>query len=205
MDDLASQEQSKYDRIWNSFPEYRLETPADCLTPVFLLHFQREMKKGQTVIDFGCGPGRSAVPLLDFGLKVHLVDISESSLDPEIFLLQMQSKIAFTQSPLWSLPPQLKPADWGICFDVMEHIPESKVDDVFKAMALRIKKGALFSIFLQPDQFGQTIGESLHLTIRPGDWWRSKLNHHFSIDKVLLENEKKIVLAIFPILQVVSV
>lgn len=198
MDPLANEEKLKYDRIWNSFPEYREQSPADYLTPTFLLYFQKKIKKGETVIDFGCGPGRSSLPLLEAGLKVHLVDISEDCLDPEIFLSHLQSKVQFTHSCLWSLPAQLSAAEWGICFDVMEHIPESKVDDVLKGISERITKGALFSIFLAPDQFGQTIGQKLHLTIQSADWWKKKLKKYFSIDQILLEDETKIAVAVNP-------
>ncbi|MBX7067165.1 MAG: class I SAM-dependent methyltransferase [Parachlamydiales bacterium] len=195
MDELATQELLKYERIWTTFPEYREEGPADYLTPVFLHYFP--IQKGESIIDFGCGSGRSALPLLKAGLKVHLVDICDSCLDPEIFLLQMQGAIEFTKGCLWSLPKDLNPADWGICFDVLEHLPEEKIDVVLQTLSSRIKKGGLFSIFLKEDQFGQAVGEKLHLTVQPAEWWKEKIGRHFLIEETLLSDDSKIVLVVY--------
>ena len=64
MDRLALKERQKYEKIWRTLPEYRVDSPADFLTPIFLLHFQKELKPAAAVSDWGCGPGRSAFPLL---------------------------------------------------------------------------------------------------------------------------------------------
>jgi 2-polyprenyl-3-methyl-5-hydroxy-6-metoxy-1,4-benzoquinol methylase len=181
MDELAVQERRKYEKIWSSFPEYRLYSPADYITPIFLLYFQKRIEKGDSVIDFGCGPGRSAVALLEAGLKIHLVDICENCLDPEIFSSYLKSAFQFTRATLWDLPGDLPPSEWGICFDVLEHIPEEKVDAVLRGMSLRMKKGGLLAIHLTKDQFGEQVGESLHLTIRSADWWKEKVGRYFSI------------------------
>jgi len=194
MDELALQEKLKYDKMWESVPEYRAHGPADCLTPVFLSVIEDEIKPGDTLLDFGCGTGKSALFALEVQMKVHLVDISEHSMDPDIFLLHIKKEIQFTQACLWDLPMSLKPAKWITCFDVLEHIPESKVEHCLKGMSERMIEGGAFSIFLADENFGRAIGEKLHLTIQPAEWWRERVSRYFRIEKEFPTDEKTLVL-----------
>ena len=61
----------------------------------------------------------------------------------------------------------------------MEHIPTHYVDDVLAGIA-RSVKAAFFAISLQRDVAGRLIGETLHMTVMPADWWKQKLEQHFS-------------------------
>lgn len=196
MDKWLSSEKEKYDRIWRSFPEYRETSPSDYLFPVFLSYFAKEIAPSHSIIDFGCGPGKLAFTALKHNLSIHLVDISEHCLDPEVFLLHIKKKVLFSQSSLWDLPKTLFPAEWIICFDVLEHIPEKKIDACLKEMSLRMKKGGFFSICLQKEQFGEIVGESLHLTLKPANWWREKINVYFKIDKEFSSGDKNFVVTV---------
>lgn len=196
MDELAAQEKQKYDTLWNTFPEYREQSPADYLIPVFLSYFEKEIQPKDTLLDFGCGPGRSARFALEAEMAVHLVDLSEHCLDPEIFLLHLKKVIEFTQGCLWDLPLHLNPAKWISCFDVLEHIPETQVGRCLKEMSSRMTEGGLFSICLAEDQFGKVTGKKLHLTIKPAHWWREQVSRYFQIEKEFLTDEKTLVLAL---------
>lgn len=196
MDKLALEEQEKYENIWSSFPEYREHGPADFLTPVFLSHFEQQIQPKDTVLDFGCGPGRSALAFLEAQMNVHLLDISENCLDPEIFLMTLKKTVQFTQACLWDLPLKLSPAKWITCFDVLEHIPESQVDGTLKGMAAHMTVGGFFSIHLDEEQFGQKVGQKLHLTVKPAQWWIEKVSRYFNIDKEFPTDEKTLVLAV---------
>ena len=180
-DDIYIREKEKYTLLWNSIPQYRENSAADFLIPVFLAYFSKEIQPGERVIDFGCGVGRSTLPLLSQGLLVDLVDFAKPCLDATIFLLTASEKAHFWEACIWDLPQDLPHADWIVCFDVLEHLPEEKIEAALQGMANKMKKGGLFSIDLRKDQFGALIGEALHLTLQTKEWWQKQISAHFLI------------------------
>src|SRR5579872_4107618 len=141
LDPLYLKEKQKYTHLWRSVPEYREASAADHLAPACLAYFSKKILFGQRIIDFGCGAGRSAIPFLVKGLQVILVDFAETCLDAEIFLHTASKKAQFWEACLWNLPPELPAADWVVCFDVLEHVPEEKIDAALRGMAQRMKQG----------------------------------------------------------------
>jgi len=180
-DSVYLSEKQKYTLLWSSVPEYRDASAADLLAPAFLSYFSTEISPGQRIIDFGCGTGRSAIPFLSKGLQIDLVDFAEPCLDPEIFLLTVSKKILFWETCLWALPEELPSADWIVCFDVLEHLPEEKTRAALQGMAKKMKRGGLFCIDLRKDRFGSEIGKDLHLTLKPKKWWRKQVSSYFFI------------------------
>jgi uncharacterized Rossmann fold enzyme len=65
-------------------------------------------------------------------------------------------------------------AKFGYCTDVLEHIAPEDVDTVLKNVLTAAKK-VFFQISTVPDHFGQMVGEVLHLTVEPYEWWLKKL------------------------------
>lgn len=136
-DNIYLSEKQKYTLLWNSIPEYREASAADLLAPAFLSYYSTQIQPGQRIIDFGCGAGRSAIPFLSKGLRVDLIDFAAPCLDPEIFLLTVSKKALFWEACLWNLPEELPAADWIVCFDVLEHLPEKKSELRYKAWRKR--------------------------------------------------------------------
>ena len=64
-------------------------------------------------------------------------------------------------------------AEYGFCTDVMEHIPPDKVGVVLDNI-LKAAQRVWFSIALFEDACGKLIGETLHLSVHPFEWWKEQ-------------------------------
>jgi len=83
--------------------------------------------------------------------------------------------------------------DGVICTDVMEHIEEQDVDrvlaDIFGFVNQPRASFAFFAIACRPAKRKRLPdGRDVHVTIRPPDWWRSKLDR-FRWGGLILEAE----------------
>jgi 2-polyprenyl-3-methyl-5-hydroxy-6-metoxy-1,4-benzoquinol methylase len=166
---LEDREAAKYTAIWRRH-EYRRRSPGDDNLPFFIQ--ECGIAPGVGVIDFGCGPGRATAKLQEMGCVVLGIDHAANCLDNT-------ANIPFCKANLWNLP-EIPPADWGFCCDVMEHIPPEKVDEVLAGIAFRVKSGAFFTIDFHEEFFGErTGGEALHLTVKPKEWWLECLKGYF--------------------------
>ena len=177
-------EAEKYGRMWE-LEEYRKVSPGEQLAQVFLA--QARPKPRSEVIDFGCGTGRGALMLAVLGgLKVTMIDFVRNSLDPEIreAVTTQPEVFRFVKADLEQPIPTV--AAYGFCCDVMEHIPEDRVDRVLDNV-LKAAQHVFFSISTTNDRCGDLIGETLHLTVQSYSWWLRKLNDrdaviHWSTD-----------------------
>jgi len=159
-------EREKYEKVWAD-DRYRRHSPGEGL--VQIAFEELEMALGGSLIDYGCGTGRALIHFRDWGLEVTGVDIAANC---------MEAWLPFVRACLWELPPVS--SDWAYCTDVMEHIPENRVDDVLHGIRSRTAKGAFFQIAMRPDASGPLIiGEQLHLTIKPIEWWKRRLEKHW--------------------------
>ncbi len=150
-------EVAKYERLW-WMDTYREMSPGEECVGLFI----DTVKPDGGIIDFGCGTGRAAIRLDDLGFKVHLVDFTENSRDPGAMALP------FTQADLREPIPVSAP--YGFCADVMEHVlPEEAPVVIANIMASA--PATFFQISTVPDKLGLLIGECLHLTVRPHEWW----------------------------------
>ena len=138
--------------------------------------------RAETAWDFGCGNGLGAVLLYESGIeKTYLVDFMGSKyLDPMVREMVILGTAEYYQNSLWdpALPPQK--ADFGICTDVMEHIPEQHVDEVLRAIRKRVPV-CFFRIAMFPDSPRkiERHGGALHVTVREVEWWIERLLRAF--------------------------
>jgi SAM-dependent methyltransferase len=158
-------EREKYQKLWGDW-RYRTLAPGEKTVEQFL----EVAKPDGLVIDFGCGTGRAGLKMQEAGLEVFLVDFTDNCRDKPALAL------SFLQ---WDLtkPGQPTKAPYGYCTDVMEHIPTGDVDAVI-ANIMASAERVFFQIATVPDNFGATIGQTLHLTVQPHGWWADKFSGH---------------------------
>lgn len=115
------------------------------------------------MIDFGCGTGRAGL-IIHQTNPVILVDFVDNCRDAEAQVLP------FIQ---WDLTQPLPlHAPYGFCTDVLEHIPTKDVETVIRNI-LDSATRVFFQISTVNDVMGDLIGEPLHLTVKPHNWWRT--------------------------------
>lgn len=164
-DPLADHERDKYERMW-ARSEYHICSPGELSAPDAMKVF------GQpgTLIDFGCGDGKALRLFREAGYAA--IGVDHVKLLPDTI-----------QSCLWSLPADLPVVDFGYCADVMEHIPPERVKDVLFGISSLVDR-AYFRIATVPDGMGRLIGETLHLTVQPAEWWLEQVFEAFEYARI---------------------
>ncbi len=130
--------------------------------------------------DFGCGRGGSLPPYLAAGFTIQPIDHVD------------------VLAPVMGVHPQVRPVvvanlwadllptvDYGLCTDVMEHIPETHVPDTIANIARAVRHGCLWTVCHVPDVWGKRIGESLHMTVRDAGWWEGEFRKHWRLLEIL--------------------
>jgi ubiquinone/menaquinone biosynthesis C-methylase UbiE len=143
--------------------------------------------KGDELIDCGAGTGRASKALADAGLDVTMLDITREATDPGI-------KLPFVEYCLWDMGLVDFVFDWVYCCDVLEHIPTEHVDEVLDNLATMTGYGAFMQIAMFPEIHGaRYVGEALHLTIKPADWWKRKLAERWIIKHELDSGDNRLI------------
>lgn len=162
-------ERDKYRKMWR-FDAYREVSPGEGLVDLFLRTAAPE--PGKMIVDFGCGTGRAALALARAGHEVLAQDFADNCRDQEALALPFME---------WDLTrPNPVRAPYGLCTDVLEHVPEADVDKVLDNL-IEATPRLFLSIGTTHDCCGELIGETLHHTVRPHAWWREKLAARASI------------------------
>lgn len=166
---ISEAEKSKYELMW-SVGDYNLYSPGEDNAQRFVATLSP--LKGATVLDAGCGAGKGGLALEALGFRVWYLDITSAGLDLGLGV----DRRRFMQQPLWRRIDKPNPVlwDYGFCCDVMEHLPIE-----YTMLAARNILDACRTVWFQiaffEDGWGATIGEELHLTVRPFTWWKERL------------------------------
>lgn len=159
---LAESERLKYEKAW-AIPEYADHSPGEEIAELF---FEMCSPSG-SAIDLGSGSGKGA-KALSKSLEVTMLDLTFDGLVEDLPFRRIQSS-------LWADWGKSNEWDWGYCTDVMEHIPPEYTMLVIDRIMASCRQ-AFFHICLVPDGFGKAIGQPLHLTVMPFEWWRDRLS-----------------------------
>lgn len=190
MNTTLEKERHKYRRMWaqNSYRQY---SPGADAVESFLK--ECNWKPGETVADLGCGTGRAAKGLSEAGLKPTLFDMIPEAVETKEF--------PFHEVNLWDLPRELQPFDWIFCVDVLEHIPPEHIEPTLKGLNSLTRKGGYIQVCCVPDGCGRSIGEELHLTINPPEWWLEQLSQRWPtrfLGEIMLRNLPRTPFAVGP-------
>lgn len=125
------------------------------------------IKRGQTVLDYGCAKGYLVRALRMLGRDAYGVDISEYAIknaDAEV-------REHCVLKDDFEMP---KTADFCISKDVFEHIPEDELPEVLAW----IDAQELFTIIALGDENGFFAPDAnldkTHVTCENGDWWSAR-------------------------------
>jgi 2-polyprenyl-3-methyl-5-hydroxy-6-metoxy-1,4-benzoquinol methylase len=180
---ITESERAKYNKVWND-KAYSVVSPA-----MRHLDYALEWMKpepGASISDWGSGSGKASDKLDELGFKVRMVDIASNA---------YKGKLEVIEACLWELPDSLDATDYGICCDVMEHIPPEHVYEVLKAIAKRTKTACYFQIALFHDSTFTHAGP-LHLSVFQHDIWRKKILDVFSTAEfAMIKNKHLLALA----------
>lgn len=167
MNALLEQERTKYVRMWG-LPQYRTSSPDEG----YLRSLRRLLPAKCSINLYGCGPGRAGVKLALDGHPVTMLDIAANCLDPSVmsFCELSPERCRFVCGNLIDAETLMPPADWGLCSDVLEHLPPEWVLPVLEQMR-RLTPCIFMSISHVPDVCGRWINDTLHLTVAPLEWW----------------------------------
>jgi hypothetical protein len=115
-------------------------------------------RKPISAIDYGCGQSQLANFMRYCGIpKVY-------QYDPAIEIYSDKPSETF---------------DLLINVDVLEHVPENELDNIF----LDMRKLSDFAIFVIDIRLAKTIlpnGMNAHVTVKPVGWWREKLERYYT-------------------------
>lgn len=130
----------------------------------------------KTLLDYGCGKGKQYSQL-----KVHEQwgGILPDLYDPGV------GKYSKLPNKTW---------DGVICTDVMEHVPESAVEEVLTEIIKSSKKFVFFNISTRLASAKLPNGENAHCTVKDHDWWEnivSKVKTQLGSTSIILLSSKK--------------
>jgi len=170
-------EQQKYELVWQEVGRYGKDWTNPALASSIKKWIRATIPKKSSVMDFGCGNGTSLEWLKSEKYNPFGVEIAKNATGyPGVIIGDLRNDLV------------LPKCDYGMCVDVMEHIPTEGVEKVLNNISNSIRSGALFIIARDEDKDGAEVGQVLHLTRKPLEWWREKLLQHFSKVELLRYN-----------------
>ncbi|MCK4671378.1 MAG: class I SAM-dependent methyltransferase [Candidatus Aegiribacteria sp.] len=122
----------------------------------------RYLKKGDRILDLGCGGGRNAAYLAGRGLQVYGVDIAQGAVEFCVKrLAQLQISGEFRQGTLDSIPFQDNEFAAVICIASLDHITlESARKSIAEIRRVLSDNGVVLLTFDPPDTDEEKIDEA---------------------------------------------
>jgi hypothetical protein len=117
----------------------------------------------KTILDYGCGAGEQ--------YTVRNCHHAWGGIMPWLY-------DPFVAS--FNKPPSGK-FDGVLCNDVLEHIPEDELDEVYEELIGYTRLWCFISVCCRPANTKKLLpgGKNVHVTLRPPEWWREKIGAAF--------------------------
>jgi SAM-dependent methyltransferase len=130
------------------YPEHGHTKPEWLAERDIFMEYTRSLPsefRGKLVLDGGCGNGRYAKLVNDWGARVVAVDIS-AAVEIAVQNLAGRTDVDVVQADLFKLP--FRPGTFDIAYSVgvLHHTPDAK--GAFRAIQPLVKPGGFFSIFM---------------------------------------------------------
>lgn len=174
-DPVAVLEKKKYDDCWGS--DYKR---SKCAEP-FANHILKTMKKGDRVLDIGCGDCTTLLRLRQHGVDCTGVDISLRGVP--------RGTRGVFEAPVWDMPFDDGQFDYTASTDVLEHVPTDKMEAAIREICRVTKRQTTHVVALFD---GVRQGVVLHMTVKPIEWWVEqfeKYRHNGVMTAVMSRNE----------------
>ena len=168
MKDWIQEEDDKYSWLYEN--GYPIGNPMRIVNKYGLL-------KEQSCIDLGCGRASLSKYFISYtGVDVskYIIEHNKKARSGDYFhgSLDKLSHIRFNRSNF----------DIAICSDVMEHIPETEVSNVLRAISNLDAKAFYFAISTRKSVLLDKENKNLHLSVFSSDKWASLISEFLSID-----------------------
>lgn len=165
MDEIALKEKAKYDYRWKT--DYKASQCAEAWAE----YIYRASRKGERLLDIGCGDGTTVKILRYIGFDCRGADITLAGCKN---FPNYHNKCIFYEAPAWNISFARDHAfDFTFSTDFLEHLPQEKVEASIQEIFRITKKRTFHCVAIFPDTRD---GVELHLTIKPIEWWQEIFN-----------------------------
>ncbi len=131
-----------------------------------------QLKKGDTVLDIGCGVGILVEQFKNRGYQVTGVDVNEEAIENSIapsdcLLVESTANLSYPDDYF----------DLVVSREVLEHIPEEKIDACIKEWR-RVSKGKMIHIIAVKERGKSATDDPAHINVQTEQWWMNKFRRH---------------------------
>ena len=158
-DSVTIKEKAKYDNCWSKDYKGHYKGPSACAQPL-VHHVLKTMRKGDSVLDIGCGDCTTLIALRAAGINCVGVDISLKGVPDGVHSVY--------SAPVWDMPFDDGQFDYTVSTDVLEHVPTDKIKESIQEI-FRVTRRKTFHVVALFK--GILNGVVLHETVKPIEWW----------------------------------
>lgn len=177
--DLARLERIKYEKIFKH-KNYGAHSQGRKVISHLIAKVKKKEAEPTIVGDFGCARGPTFPALVEAGFVVYPIDHIDV-LDSRWRTHPLVCKLRIAN--LWE--DDLPRVDYGVCTDVMEHIPEEVVLATIKNIRAAVRHGVIWTVAHGPDAWGRVISDTLHMTQKLEPWWTARFKQVWDTVEVI--------------------